>query len=153
KRTKAGSGSLLAKSFRGPEGEDLHWFQPDDFLVSQEKFKGARLNNVHVAKMTKEPERPGGEATFLLANDDGVKTTTNYWKTRIATPEELVIDVQAFCRGQWDTKNSSAPTTKDEARQEEWVTAKITDTTEVANGKVMVGNVRCDLDGVRVIDN
>jgi serine/threonine protein kinase len=149
---KPGSGSLLAQSFRGPEGEDLHWFQPDDFLVSQEKFKGARLNNLHVAKMTKEPERPGGEATFLLANDDGVKTTTTYWKTRIATAEELVIDVQAFCRGNWDWKNSDAPTTKDEARQHEWVTGKITDTTELTSGKVMVGNLRCDLDGVRVID-
>jgi len=153
-----GSGSAAAKHKKTksdagvPGAVDAHWFQPDDFLISAKKFKNARLNELYVAKMTKQPERPGGETTFQLANGDGEMTTLTYWKTRIPAVEELEHDTQVFCRGHWDWKTSDAPDTKDESRLEQWVTGRITDTTELATGKVVTGDLRCDLDAVRVID-
>ena len=77
-------------------------------------------------------------------------TTANYWSTRIARPEDLVVGGLAFCRADYNEVQASAPADKTSARQGYWMLSRVTDTADLAQGKVLVGPVSCNVDGVRV---
>ncbi len=151
---KAKGSSVIASAPREPGSEDTHWFQPDDFLVSGDAFKGGRMNNVRVAKMTREPSKLSARHEAMFLSGGGVEVTTEaYWKTRAATADDLEIGRLAFCftEPSW-ADQATAPPNKQSSRTGNWSVGKVTDTSDLPNDHVTVANIVCDLDAVRVVD-
>jgi len=133
----------------GPVTEDAHWLQSDDYLISKRAYTGEKLVGLRVAKLTRAPSRPNGIALFLDAR--GTETETDaFWATRVARPEDLAIDRLALCQAGAYDKTASAPASKQASRTGPWILAKVTDTMDLAQGKVSVGDTVCAVGGVRV---
>jgi serine/threonine protein kinase len=151
KKPKAGP---VTDAPRDPTSEDIHWFQPDDYMVAKEKFKGGRLDHVRVAKMMREPLETSArkEAGFLTGG--GVEITTDaYWKTRPATAEDLEIGTLAFCYTEpYYDEDPRAPESKHDSRTNDWAAGKVTDVADLGSAKVQVANMVCSLNAVRVVD-
>ncbi len=139
---------LVPTAPRSPDSEDRHWFQPDDFLISAQPYTAGKLDRLVLAKRLRDPNHHG-EAVFLTAQSNEV-TTANYWQTRIARPADLVVGALAFCFADWNATTAARPADKTSARQGYWFVSRVTDTADLGQGKVLVGTVTCDLDGVRV---
>jgi tRNA A-37 threonylcarbamoyl transferase component Bud32 len=129
--------------------EDAHWFQTDDYLVAREPYAGGRLGGVRVAKLLAAADHPGGSAKFLDGNSNEI-TTAAYWKSHVARPAELVIGALAFCRVDSWQLAASPPIDKDDARTHDWALARVTEIAELGKERVRVGDVTCDVAGVRV---
>ena len=135
---------------RAPIGEDAHWFQPDDYLVSKRPYDGGKLTRLRVAKPLGAPPRAGERATFLDASSNQVETTY-YWRTRAARPQDLAVGALAFCMARSSEKTAAAPEDKQRARVGEWILASVTEIADVDRGTVSVGGVACAVSGVRVV--
>jgi hypothetical protein len=130
-------------------GEDAHWFQLDDYLVSPKPYERKKLA-LHVAKLTTAatPESKS-EARFLLANGEELWTAT-YFRTRIANQSDLRVGALAMCHAGYWSREGEAPKDKHHARDDEWIVAAITDTADLYKGRVTVGNTSCAVGAVRV---
>ena len=135
---------------RAPIGEDAHWFQPDDYLVSKRPYDGGKLTRLRVAKPLGAPPRAGERATFLDASSNQVETTY-YWRTRPARIEDLKVGALAFCMARSSEKTAAAPEDKQRARVGDWILASVTEIADVDRGTVSVGGVACAVAGVRVV--
>jgi serine/threonine protein kinase len=133
-----------------PVGEDAHWFQPDDYLVSKRPYEGGKLTRLRVAKPLGAPPRAGARATFLDASSNQVETTY-YWRTRPARIEDLKVGALAFCMARSSDKTAAAPEDKQRARVGDWILASVTEIADVDRGTVSVGGVACAVAGVRVL--
>ncbi len=132
-----------------PITEDAHWLQSDDYLISTKRYTGEKLSGLRVAKMTRPPSRPRDAARFL--DSRGKETETDaYWVTRIARPEDLAIGRLALCQTESYDKTAAVPASKQASRLGAWILAKVTDTMDLAQGKVSVGDTVCAVGGVRV---
>jgi len=133
----------------GPVSDDAHWLQSDDYLIAKKRYAGEKLVGLRVAKMTRSPVHPNDPAQFL--DTHGTETETEaFWLTRIAQPEDLAIGRLAFCQAESYEKIAKVPTAKQPARLGPWILSKITDTIDLPNGNVSVGDTVCDVRGVRV---
>ena len=132
-----------------PIAEDAHWFQADDYLVSRRPYDGGKLTRLRVAKPLGAPPVRGKRALFLDASSKQVDTD-HHWRTRIARAEDLVVGAAAFCMARSSDRTATAPQTKQQARDSEWMLARITEIADVPRGTVSVGAVACAVDGVRV---
>jgi hypothetical protein len=130
--------------------EDEHFFQADDYLITDEAYTSGRLEKLEVAKMTAPAKGPNQPATFLTS-ESVVRTTNHYWRTRVATPDDLVFGAIAFCPtvNHWDN-HSRKLDNKLESRMSPWSIARITDVADVDNGKVQLGELTCRTNVVRV---
>jgi serine/threonine-protein kinase len=134
-----------------PPVEDAHWFRADDYLISKDGYKDRRLEGIRVAKMLAPAPAPGAETTFI--DTHGVELSTqSYWRTRPARPEDLRFGALVFCRAPLFGKRGQTPATREDSRDEQWTLARITDVSTLAAGRVLVGDVDCDVGATRVAD-
>ena len=130
-------------------GEDGHWFQSDDYLISTKPYENKKLP-LRVAKMTAAASgQTKAEAHFLLANGEDLWAAT-YYRTRMANQRDLRVGAIALCFGGYWTTTAEPPKNKHEARQNEWFIAAVTDVADLYKGRVTVGNASCALGAVRV---
>jgi hypothetical protein len=133
----------------GPVTEDAHWFQPDDYLISERPYLAARLDDLHVAKSLAGPPKQGARATFV----DGLGrelATEHFWRSRRATTDDLVVGALVFCRLDPFERAGDPPRTKEESRTRAWTLARITEIANRDAGQVTVGNAVCDVGAIRV---
>ena len=92
------------------------------------------------------------EGQFMQVHDGKEIWTKNYWKTRIATRADIKLGaVVIMFEGNSRDNVYQAPANKKEARNEAWFMAKITDTSDMYKGYVMVsGGYRVAVDNLRV---
>ncbi len=147
----AASGSAASVAPGRPAGpgdpikEDQQWIESDDYLVSwYSKFEGGR-QEAHVAKMIEPPDMHGIAA--MLDAKGETKKTGSFWKTHMATREELQIGKIAFC-----PSSEKVPDSKDAARKESWYVGRITDIAVLAQGKVTIADIDCPLAAARVAE-
>jgi len=130
-------------------GEDAHWFQTDDYLISAKPYENKKLV-LRVAKMSAAPTgQTKAEAQFLLANGEQLWTAT-YFRSRMANERDLRVGAIAFCFGGHWTSKAEPPKDKHAARQNEWFIAAITDVADLYKGRVTVGDASCAVGAVRV---
>jgi serine/threonine protein kinase len=132
-----------------PPAEDAHWFQPDDYLISATPYRDGRLDGLRVAKLLGPIDRATGIGRFLDGNAHE-STTAAYWKSHIARADELTLGARAVCRADSYMLASAGPRDKADARTQNWTLARVTDIAERAAGRVTIGDVVCDLSGVRI---
>jgi serine/threonine protein kinase len=138
------------EALAAPAGEDDHWFQPGDYLISMTDYQGGKLSNLRVAKMLTPPARPGERATFLDSRSRQVETPF-YWRTRIAQPGDLTIGTLAFCMARPHRRAASRPEDKQQARARVWIAARVTEIADLQNGTVSIGGVSCPVAATRVV--
>jgi hypothetical protein len=130
-------------------GEDVHWFQADDFLVLASEHDAKRI--FYVAKMTQSSAaNTKGEAHFLLASGKDV-WSAKYYRTRVATRADLRVGATGICFvfHFWDGE-ADPPKDKHQAREGAWMAAVITDTADIYKGRVTVSGTSCALGNVRI---
>jgi serine/threonine-protein kinase len=132
-----------------PEEDEL-WFAPDDYFVSETPYRGGRLERILVAKRL-GPAR-FGKTQFLTSS--GAKLETQFfWTTHLATDEEFTLGRIAFCKAALFATSAPAPISREGARTGQWIMGPITDIAEAGDGAVMVADCRCEVAGVRVVDD
>jgi serine/threonine protein kinase len=147
------SPSQSASAPKGPRpaiAEDAHWFQADDYLVSRRSYDGGKLTRLRLAKVLGSPPDRGKPSVFLDASSKQIETV-HYWRTRIARKEDLVVGALAFCMARPPDRTAVAPQAKQEARDSEWILARVTEVADLERGTVSVGTVTCAVDGIRVV--
>lgn len=135
----------------GPD-EDQHWFAADDYLVTKEAFRGRPIHYLHVAKLMEAPAgATKGEGRFLTARGDDL-WTASFWRTRLPASSELVVGALAFCHqpSAYRSSETTGPRDKRDARNEGWLIAPITDTSDAFKGRIAVGPLSCPIAAVRV---
>ncbi len=134
--------------------EDRHYIQPDDFFVSEEAMEGRTWIHVNLAKMTVKPSnKTKGEAEFFKIKDGNKLWTKHYWRTRIATPEEMKLGTLVILFEENNLNDIyQAPQDRSNARQDSWFMAKITDKTDLYKGYLTVsGGYKVNPKNIRVI--
>jgi len=137
----------------GADGSDAHYIQPDDYFVDKDAFVGKTWMYVRLAKVVTAPTAATKyEGQFMQVHDGKEIWTKNYWKTRIATRADIKLGaVVIMFEGNSRDNVYQAPANKKEARNEAWFMAKITDTSDMYKGYVMVsGGYRVAVDNLRV---
>ncbi|MFT3697115.1 MAG: protein kinase [Kofleriaceae bacterium] len=128
---------------------DAQWFQPDDYILSEEPFTTGRLHYLTIGKLIgPAPAAPGASAHFVNAAGKDFETTT-YWQTRAATPADLTVGVVAFCHVPPNNQLGSVPTSREDSRNAQWSVARVTDIAGLP-ATASVGDAVCPLGAIRV---
>ncbi|MBP7603165.1 MAG: hypothetical protein KBA15_04515 [Spirochaetes bacterium] len=137
----------------GADGSDAHYIQPDDYFISKEPLGTRTWIWVTLAKVVTAPSAATKyEGQFMAVHDGKEMWTKSYWKTRIGTKADIRLGavIIAFDGNQQDDVYQP-PKNKKEARNEGWYMAKITDTSDLYKGYVMVsGGYRVSVDNIRI---
>jgi len=135
-------------------GEDAHWLQADDYLVSIDAKKKKESTWLTVGKMIgSASDSSKGEAHFLLGTG-AEQWAAVYYRTRIATRADLKVGATVICFTSWAWHDGRAPESKHESRTGHndpgWMMAVVTDNADLYKGKVTVGDKSCAVDAVRI---
>lgn len=137
----------------GADGSDAHYIQPDDYFISKEALGSRAWMWVTLAKVVTAPTAATKyEGQFMAVHDGKEMWTKTYWRTRIGTKADIRLGAMIIAfNGNQNDDIYQAPKNKKEARNEGWYMAKITDTSDIYKGYVMVsGGYRVDVDNIRV---
>jgi hypothetical protein len=133
--------------------EDEHWLQPDDYFISDRPYESGRIN-VSLAKMkTAGTASTKNEAQFFRLSDSKDVWTSNFWKTHPATSADLQIGALVLCfEGNPYGNDRRAPRDKHNARTGGWFMGRLTDTSDLYIGTVMVDRYRCSPKALRATE-
>lgn len=121
-------------------GDDAHFIQPDDYFINNEPLGGHTYIYVTLAKMVTAPSANTKDEGEFMAVGNGQNQWTNViWQSRIASPSELKLGMHVII---FHDNNSGgiykAPKKKDQARNNRWWMAKITDMSDMYKGYLTV---------------
>jgi hypothetical protein len=137
-----------------PGIDDEHFIQKDDYFVQKHGLDTNAWIYVDLAKMVTPPSaETKREAEFMIVRDGQNYWTRHFWKTRIASKNELKLGLHVIAFNDNNVENVyKAPDKKDSARGGAWFYAKITDTSDMFRGFVTVsGNYKVGVSNLRVI--
>jgi hypothetical protein len=132
---------------------DDHYIQPDDYFISDRPLEGHSWIRINVAKMIEAPgPNTNGEAKFLRVHDGKEIWTRNFWKSRIAAESEIKLGAVAIMFDYSSGDIYIPPKQRDDARTHNWFMAKITDTSTLYKGHVLVsGGYNVSKKNIRLI--
>ncbi|GEM_PF-2407029 len=144
------------KTIQAPSGDmDAHFIKAEEYFTSARPIKSSGSTEVRISTMITPPaEQSKGEAQFMDSYKGTEFWTKNFWKTRIASQEDLKVGKTIVYWGRY-AKNHVyfAPRDQKEARNVSWRLAKITDTSDLFKNEVTVaGNKKVAVDSIRVIE-
>jgi hypothetical protein len=134
-----------------PTGDDRHWFQADDYLISERPYERGWIY-VELSKL-KQPAtaQTKGEGQFFNLHDSKDQWTRYFWKTRPAEETDLQVGALAVCfEGNSRDSVYRAPENKSNARTGNWFMGRVTDTSDLYKGTVQIDTYRCSPDALRV---
>lgn len=134
-------------------GDDNHFIQGDDYFIQRHGLENHTWIWVELAKMVQSPgPATKGDAEFMKVKDGKNYWTRHYWRTRIASQNELRLGLQVIAFNDNHSSTYDAPIKKDRARGGNWFMARITDMSDMYKGYVTVsGNYKVNLGNLRVI--
>jgi curli biogenesis system outer membrane secretion channel CsgG len=132
--------------------EDTHWIQPDDYFTSDRDLEGAYIY-VQLGKMIEPPnEKTKEEAQFMNLKDGSSFWTKHYWKTRLATKDDIKpATLVIVFEGNRDDGVYKAPASKDDARTGNWFLGRITDISDLYKNMIKVGTYNVNPAALRVV--
>ena len=143
---------LIGKAENVPQ-IDKHFVQHDDYFVYEEQLTNQEWIYVQLGKLiTPATLETKNQAEFLLTQS-GQKRWMKYWtKSRIASKEELKLGTAVICFDATDDEGIyRVPENTQEARSGVWFMARITDTSEMFKGYVLVsGGFKVSLNNLRI---
>jgi len=121
-------------------------------FITKEKFKPGWIYVSLATLKTAATPQAKNEAEFITIKDGEEIWTKFYYKTRIASKEELKIGLEVIACEASDEEIYRAPANKDEAMETNWFMAKITDVSDMFKGYVTVsGGYKIKLDNMRLV--
>jgi hypothetical protein len=144
--------ALIATAPVFADDDDDHYIGSDKYFVGTEKLKSAWMYVSLATMKTPATAQTKNEAEFLMIRDGSEIWTKFYWKTRILNEKEIKtgLEVIAFEAGDGDVYR--APESKDEAMNNNWFMAKITDVSDLFKGYVTVsGGYKVKVNNLRVV--
>lgn len=138
-----------------PTKQDSHYLTREDYFIGETELGSREWIRVGVAKMTKPASAAtNNEAEFLSAQTGTSVWTKYYFKSRVATVEELTNGTMVIVLDTAENNLYRAPKDNNEARTAIWWASRITDNSEIFKGYVIVGgNYKVALDAVRIVIN
>jgi hypothetical protein len=132
---------------------DSHFIQPDDYFISDRALEGHSWIRINVAKMIEAPgAETNGEAKFLRVHDGKEIWTKYYWQSRIASESEIKLGAVAIMFDYSSGNIYISPKERDDARTHNWFMAKVTDTSTLYKGHVLVsGGYNVSKNNIRLI--
>lgn len=133
--------------------DDDHFIQPDDFFISEEGMGSHAWIHVRLAKMVTPPTpKTKAQAEFFRIHDGKNVWTKYYWRTRMATEQDIKLGATVIMiDGRSEDGVYLPPEDKEEARGHAWFMAKITDVSDLYRNYVTVsGNYKVDVKSLRV---
>ncbi|MDD2332319.1 MAG: hypothetical protein PHI68_06690 [Candidatus Cloacimonetes bacterium] len=133
---------------------DKHFVQSDDYFVFEEPLVSQEWIYVYLAKMQVPPSLETKQQAQFLLMQGGEKKWMKHWtKSKLGTKAELKLGTKIIF---FDMTNDEdvyrVPDNTQEARNGHWIMAKITDTSELFKGYVMVsGGLKVGLDSIRFL--
>jgi len=132
--------------------DDDHYINSDHYFITKEKLKQGWIYVTLATLKTPATAQTKNEAEFITVRDGEEIWTKFYYKTRIAAKEELKIGLEVIACEIGEDETYRAPADKDEALQNNWFMAKITDVSDMFKGYVTVsGGYKIRLDNMRVV--
>ncbi len=132
--------------------DDDHYINSDHYFITKEAFKQGWIYVTLATMKTPATVQTKNEAEFTTIRDGEEIWTKFYYITRIAAQTELKIGLQVIACEIGDGEVYRAPANRDEALQNNWFMAKITDVSDVFKGYVTVsGGYKIKLDNMRVV--
>jgi hypothetical protein len=132
-------------------GEDQHWFQPDDYLISEQPYREGWIY-VYLAKMKTAPSgQTKSEAQFFNLRESKDQWTAHYWKTRPAQASDLTVGNFAICfEANHHDNLYDTPLAKEDARTGNWFAGRITDVSDLYKNSVRLDTYNCTPAALRV---
>jgi len=133
--------SMVNAAAAVPTGNaDAQFIQPDDYFYMAEPWNEVNWEYVRLGKLVTAPTpETKNQAEFMYVST-GSKEWAKWWvKTRIASRADLELGKEVICfdgNGQGDIYY--APESNQNARTDSWFIARITDTSELFKGYVLV---------------
>jgi len=147
--------SPTTTSIAVPSGTaDAHFIQPNDYFYMEEPWGDRDWVYVKLGKLVTAPTPETKNQAEFMNTASGKKEWAKWWAvTRIATPADLVLGKEVIMIDMMgDSDVYVKPTSTQEARNTSWFIARITDTSELFKGYVMVsGGYKIDKNSLRVI--
>jgi hypothetical protein len=150
--TAAEPGAPVAAGPAYGPNEDRQWFQPDDYLISDQPYESGYIY-VKLAKMKQAPSPASkNEGLFFSLTESKDIWTPYFWRTRPAEQPDLVMGAQIICfEGNGDSNSVyQAPRDKENARRDAWFLSRITDLSDLYKGAVGVDTYKCSPAALRV---
>ena len=134
---------------------DDHFIQSDDYFIAEKDLEGSSWIYIEVAKMIQAPGTDtNGEAKFLVVRDGKEKWTKHFWQTRIAEEEEINLGLPVIIYDSRSSRIYVPPKDRRAARTRRWFMAKITDTSTIYKGNVLVsGGYTVSTKNLRILLN
>lgn len=138
-----------------PSGNaDRHYIQPDDYFFREDVWPGSTWEIVELGKLITPPTPETKNQAQFMSVKTGAPVWAKWWvKTRIATRADLQLGKEVIC---FDSNSYDdvylAPENTEMARTDTWFIARITDTSELFRGYVLVsGGYKVSEKNLRVI--
>jgi hypothetical protein len=134
--------------------EDDHYIRRDYYFMAEAPLAQEDYIYISLSKMVTPPsEQTKGEAKFLKIGDGREVWSKNYWNSRIARKNELLLGtVVVIFEGNKHNDIYNAPEDKKSARSGSWLMARVTDTNGLYKGYVAVsGGYKVSPDNLRVV--
>lgn len=153
KSTETTSTQKTKSTDYAPLDADAHYIQPSDYFIADREFPNQDWIYVYIAKVVTAPTaQTKNEGQFMKVQDGKEIWTKYHWKSRIATGADIKIGaIVIMFDGNYQNNIGMPPKNKDEARNENWFMAKITDTTDLYKGYVTVsGGYKISVNNIRI---
>ena len=132
--------------------DDDHFINSDHYFITKDKFTQGWIYVTLATLKTEATPQTKNEAEFITVRDGEEIWTKFYYKTRIAEKNEIKRGLEVIISETTDDEIYRAPQDKDEALQNNWFMAKVTDISDVFKGYVTVsGGYKVKVDNLRVI--
>jgi len=132
--------------------DDDHYINSDHYFITKEKLTQGWIYVTLATLKTAATPQTKNEAEFITVRDGEEIWTKYYYKTRIAKENEIKIGLEVIACEIGDGDIYRMPENKDEAFQNSWFMAKITDVSDKFKGYVTVsGGYKIKLDNMRVV--
>jgi len=143
------------QTIAAPQGNaDAHFVQPDDYFFSDDALEDYRWAYVKLGKLSTAPTPETKNQAQFMNTSTGKLEWAKWWaRTRIATKADLALGTEVIC---FDSNNNGEvympPTSNQSARTDSWFLARITDTSELFKGYVLVTDgYKVHMNNLRVI--
>jgi len=132
--------------------DDDHYIDAEHYFITKEKLKQGWIYVTLATMKTPATAQTKNEAEFITIKDGEEVWTKFYYKTRILKKEEIKVGVEVIMCDINEDDTYRAPADKDEALQNNWFMAKITDTSDMFKGYVTVsGGFKVRQDNMRIV--
>jgi hypothetical protein len=132
--------------------DDDHYITSDHYFITKEKFTQGWIYVTLATLKTEATPQTKNEAEFITVRDGEEIWTKFYYKTRIADKTEIKRGLEVIACEVSDDEIYRAPQDKDEAFQNNWFMAKVTDVSDLFKGYVTVsGGYKIKIDNLRVV--